>query len=209
MKMLYVFLSLFVAQFDLASPFAIRKVQAKDEVKSPFSEMSKTVPESTESKAHPFLTMDGRKTPSETSSMGYNQANSLENHHEAQLRRSSTDRTKRESPEMTVEQADKGCRREDLLVNSSVLGLPASFIRPESFNAYQCRGLCSLTHGMAFTTHSLLEAFVNKEGNKTDGEGCCVPTKLRPLSFIYYVKEHEVFERYTFKDLIIEECGCY
>jgi len=75
MKMLYVFLSLFVAQFDLASPFAIRKVQAKDEVKSPFSEMSKTVPESTESKAHPFLTMDGRKTPSETSSMGYNQAN--------------------------------------------------------------------------------------------------------------------------------------
>ena len=75
MKMLYVFLSLFVAQFVMASPFTIRKEQTKNEMKSLFSEISKTVPESTESKAHPFLTKDGRKTPSEASSMGYNQAN--------------------------------------------------------------------------------------------------------------------------------------
>ena len=110
---------------------------------------------------------------------------------------------------MKAEQAVKGCRREDLLVNLTELGMSVKYIRPKSFNAYQCRGQCSLTQGRPFTPHSLLEAFVNKEGNKTDGEGCCVPTKLRPLSLIYYVKEHGMFERHTFKDMIIEECGCY
>ena len=125
------------------------------------------------------------------------------------MRGYSSERAKRNSPPKEAKQAIKGCRKEDLFVNTSDLGLSAKFVRPESFNAYQCRGKCSLTQGKTFTSHSLLEAFVNKKGNKTDGEGCCVPTKLRPLSFIYYVKEQEMFEQRTFQDMIIEECGCY
>ena len=96
-----------------------------------------------------------------------------------------------------------------MIVNASDLGLSAKFIRPESFNAYQCRGKCSLTQGKTFIPHSLLEAFVNKKGIKTDGEGCCVPTKVQPMSVIYYVEELGIFERHTFLDMIIEECGCY
>ena len=122
---------------------------------------------------------------------------------------SSSDRAKCNGPPKNAKQAINGCRKEDLHVNTSDLGLSAKFIRPESFNAYQCRGKCSLTQGKTFTLHSLLEAFVNKRGIKTDGDGCCVPTKLRPLSVIYYVEERGFFERYTFQDLIIEEGGCY
>lgn len=74
MKMLYVFLSLFAAQFVLASPLMIRKEQTEDGVKTLFSEISKTASESTESKTHPFLTMEGQLASSEASSMGYNLA---------------------------------------------------------------------------------------------------------------------------------------
>ena len=94
-------------------------------------------------------------------------------------------------------------------MNTSDLGLHTKFIRPESFNAYQCRGKCSLTQGKPFTLHSLLEAFVNKKGKKTDGDGCCVPTKMRPLSVIYYNEEGGFYELRSFRDMIIDECGCY
>ena len=66
-----------------------------------------------------------------------------------------------------------------------------------------------MTQWKKFTPHSLLEAFVNKKSFKTDGEGCCVPTKLRPLTVIYYDEERGVFVLRTFQDLIVEECGCY
>ncbi|XP_020614137.1 dorsalin-1-like [Orbicella faveolata] len=209
MKMLYVFFLLFTSQFALASSFKIIKEQTENGMKTLLSEMRKTASESTKSNIHPFLTMEGQKVPSGASSVGHNQAKSLEDHAAVQLRGSSTKRTKRESPQSKADQAVNGCRKEDLLVNTSDLGLSAKFIRPESFNAYQCRGKCSLTQGNTFTLHSLLEAFVNKKGNKADGEGCCVPTKLRSLSVIYYAKEHGIFERRTFQDMIIEECGCY
>ena len=51
----------------------IRKEQTENGVRTLFSEISKTAPEYTESKTHPFLIMEGQKAPSEASSMGHNQ----------------------------------------------------------------------------------------------------------------------------------------
>ena len=102
-----------------------------------------------------------------------------------------------------------GCQKKNLLVNTSDLGFSAKLIEPKSFNAHQCRGKCSLEQWKTFTPHSLLVAFMSKKDIKTDGDGCCVPTKVGPLTVIYYDEEREFFERRTFQDLIIEECGCY
>ena len=115
----------------------------------------------------------------------------------------------RGSSKKAKQAAATGCRKEDLLVNTSDLGLSAKFIEPKSFNAHQCRGKCSLAQWNTFTPHSLLVAFMNKNSNKTDGDRCCVPTKVRPLTVIYYDEEREFFQRRTFQDLIIEECECY
>ena len=71
---MYVFLLLFASQFDLASPFKIRKEQTDNGVKTLFLEITKTASESTESKTNPILTMEGQKVPIEASSMGHNQA---------------------------------------------------------------------------------------------------------------------------------------
>ena len=72
--MLYVFFLLFASQFVLASSVKIRKEQTENGMKTLLLEKSKTASESTKSKTHPFLIMEGQKAPSGVSSLGHNQA---------------------------------------------------------------------------------------------------------------------------------------
>ncbi len=111
---------------------------------------------------------------------------------------------------MKPEQEDNGCRKVDFIVHTKDFGSSTKSIRPESFNAYQCKGKCSLTPKKKFVNHSLLKAFLKiKKGIKTDGEACCIPTKLRPMSFIYHSEERGSLVMDTYQDMIVEECGCY
>ena len=52
----------------------IKKEQVKNGVESLSSEINKTASESSDPKTHPFLIMEGQKTPNETCSLGHNQA---------------------------------------------------------------------------------------------------------------------------------------
>ena len=109
-----------------------------------------------------------------------------------------------------AEHEGDACRKVDMLIHTADLGLSPKFTKPESFNAYQCRGQCSLTQRNNFVNHSLMKVLMkNGKGIKTDSEACCVPTKLRPMSFIYYVEERESFVTRTYQDMIVEECGCF
>ena len=96
-----------------------------------------------------------------------------------------------------------------MIVNSTELDLPTKFIRPKSFNAYQCKGNCSLTQPGKYIIHSLMKDYLEeKKGIEADSDACCVPTKLRPMTFIYHV-ENLGFVNRTFDNMIVEECGCY
>ena len=109
-----------------------------------------------------------------------------------------------------TEGEDDACRKVDMIVHSADLGLSDKFIRPESFNAYQCKGRCSLSQPEKWVLHSLVMRFLKeKKGTKTDGQACCIPTKMRPMTFINYVGNHGSFVMRTFKNMIVEECGCY
>ncbi|KAL9950912.1 hypothetical protein ACROYT_G043484 [Oculina patagonica] len=112
-------------------------------------------------------------------------------------------------PAKTEDEVD-ACRKMDMIVHTADLSLSTKVIGPESFNAYQCKGQCSLSQKNKFVTpHSLLMAVLKeRNGNKTDGEACCVPTKLRPMSFTYYLARRGMFVMHTFKEMIVEECGC-
>ena len=74
MKMLYLLLSLFASQLLLASPFMIRKAQTESGVKTVPTEITKTPPESTDPKAHPYLTMERPEARSKASSLRRYQA---------------------------------------------------------------------------------------------------------------------------------------
>ncbi|KAL9979115.1 hypothetical protein ACROYT_G016727 [Oculina patagonica] len=203
MTMLYLFLSLFASQLFFVTPLVIGKEQAENgEEPSPF-ELNKTLSESTDPKTPPMFRhgMKEQEAPAKASSFQDFQAEYPDAHAE---------RTKRNIQPKKPEQEDNGCRKVDLIVHTKDFGSSTKSVRPEIFNAYQCKGKCSLTPQKKFINNSLLKAFLKKKkGVKTDGEACCVPTKLRPMSFVYYVEERGSFTMSTYQDMIVEECGCY
>ena len=72
---------------------------------------------------------------------------------------------------------------EDMIVNSTELGLPTKFIRPKSFNAYQCKGICSLQQRGKYIIHSLMKGYLEeKKGIKADYSYTDqFPDKLYPI----------------------------
>ena len=94
-----------------------------------------------------------------------------------------------------------------MIVNTADLGFLDTIIAPAKFNAYQCKGKCSSTQRKKSVNHSLLKALMEKKKG-IEGEACCVPTKLRPMSFLY-IDEHGMVVMRKYNDMIVEECGCY
>jgi growth differentiation factor 1/3 len=46
-----------------------------------------------------------------------------------------------------------------------------------------------------------------KTGIKIDDKACCVPTKLGPISTLFFEKNGNVVLK-KFDDMVVEECGC-
>ncbi|KAJ7380990.1 hypothetical protein OS493_004584 [Desmophyllum pertusum] len=217
MTMLYLLLSLLASQLFLVSPSLIGKEQVENRQEpSPSSVVNRTASESDGPKTPPYLLkiyqnviIKGHKAHGEAPSFQSFQAKSPAIHTEVEIKGSSPDTTKRHTPPAKVEEEVDGCQKEDMIVHTADLGLFAKVIKPESFNAFQCKGRCSLTQRKKFINHSLLKAIVKKKkGIKTEGEACCVPTKLRPKYFLFYIENRGYVIR-TFKDMIVEDCGCY
>ena len=74
-------------------------------------------------------------------------------------------KAKRDFPSKNDEHEAGGCRKVDMMVNSSDLGLFVSVLYPQNFNAYQCRGKCDLKQRHKFINHSLVKAFLLKDVN--------------------------------------------
>ena len=100
------------------------------------------------------------------------------------------------------------CRKVGLYLEFTELGLSDEIISPSGFNAYQCKGKCSSTQGKTFPNRSSLMALLEeKKGIKIEGEPCCVPTKLAPISVLIFDKNENVVLK-KFDDMVVKECGC-
>ena len=117
-----------------------------------------------------------------------------------------TPRLHGEIPSEKGEHKVDNCRRVSLYVDFIDLGLSDTINAPSGYNAYQCKGKCSTTQKF-LNRALLLDLMEKKKGIKTEGEACCVPTKLQPLS-ILTVDERENVVLRTFEDMVVEECGC-
>ena len=124
---------------------------------------------------------------------------------------STTPRTNGTIPPQNAEHEVDTCGKVDLFVQFADLGFNTTLIYPRAsgFNAYQCKGECSATQRKKFSNRSLLMALMEKKkGLKTAREVCCVPTKLRPLSVLYFHPSNEYLLQKTFDGMVVEECGC-
>ncbi|KAI3365188.1 hypothetical protein L3Q82_010283 [Scortum barcoo] len=125
-------------------------------------------------------------------------------------------RSKRGQREQTVRspQASKRgnekslCRRVDLHVDFNQIGWGSWIIFPKRYNAYRCEGSCPgpLGEDMNPTNHAYMQSLLKHYHPDQVATPCCAPTKMSPLSMLYY-ENGEMLLRHH-EDMIVDECGC-
>jgi nodal len=116
-------------------------------------------------------------------------------------------RDKRASERRAQLGARKLCQRHDFDIDFADIGWDKWIIYPKRYNAYYCMGRCPTPVEKSYspTNHAILQGLI-RLGNTIIPRPCCVPTKLRPLSMLYYEYDEIVVRQH--EDMIATECGC-
>lgn len=83
------------------------------------------------------------------------------------------------------------------------------YIAPKSFQAYRCSGECPfpIPNHMDPTMHAIIQRIMNSIEPNTWPPPCCVPTKLRSISVLYF-DEDNLVKKKEMEGVVTEKCGC-
>lgn len=105
------------------------------------------------------------------------------------------------------------CCRRQFHVNFRDIGWSDWIIAPSGYHANYCEGECpshvaslggsSLSFHSAVINHYRLRGYSPFQGMRS----CCVPTRLRAMSMLYYNEEQKIIKK-DIHNMIVEECGC-
>ncbi|XP_029383974.1 nodal-related 2 [Echeneis naucrates] len=100
------------------------------------------------------------------------------------------------------------CRRVNLHVDFNQIGWGSWIIFPKRYNAYRCEGSCPGPLGEVLnpTNHAYMQSLLKHYHPERVASPCCAPTKMSPLSMLYY-ENGEMLLRHH-EDMIVDECGC-
>lgn len=100
------------------------------------------------------------------------------------------------------------CKLHKFKVDFDLIGWGPWIVHPKKFNARVCFGQCPapITHEFTPTNHAMLQTLMRMKRPLSAPEPCCVPTKLRPLSMLYFEYDDIVVRHH--QDMIAAECGC-
>ncbi|XP_017291550.1 nodal-related 2 [Kryptolebias marmoratus] len=100
------------------------------------------------------------------------------------------------------------CRRVDLEVDFKLIGWASWIIFPKKYNAYRCEGSCTgpLGEDLNPTNHAYMQSLLKHYHPERVVTPCCAPTKMSPLSMLYY-ENGEMLLRHH-EDMVVDECGC-
>ncbi|XP_077978792.1 uncharacterized protein LOC144434213 [Glandiceps talaboti] len=99
------------------------------------------------------------------------------------------------------------CCKSQLYVSFEELHWESWILLPKGFNTSFCTGSCVPVHipGSDDVEKSYFWHQTNLKHSEKNT--CCGPTKLKPLT-ILYIDNEGTFNLVTFKDFIVDECGC-
>lgn len=83
-------------------------------------------------------------------------------------------------------------------------------IAPDGYDAYYCSGECNfpLNIRMNATNHAIVQALVHLMKPNEVPKPSCTPTKLSPISVLYFLDDSKVVLK-KYKNMVINSCGCH
>ncbi|NWZ39531.1 INHBC protein, partial [Brachypodius atriceps] len=103
------------------------------------------------------------------------------------------------------------CCRKDYYVDFRDIGWNDWIIKPEGYQINYCVGQCPLhvagSPGMASSFHTAVFNLVKANNIQASGHSCCVPTRRRPLSILYFDRNSNIVKT-DIPDMIVDACGC-
>ncbi|XP_071250696.1 nodal-related 2 [Salvelinus alpinus] len=100
------------------------------------------------------------------------------------------------------------CGRVDMHVDFNQIGWGSWIVFPKMYNAYRCEGICPspLGEDLNPTNHAYMQSLLKHYHAERVPSACCAPTKMSPLSMLYY-ENGEMLLRHH-EDMVVDECGC-
>ena len=83
-------------------------------------------------------------------------------------------------------------------------------IAPNGYDAFYCSGECNfpLNAHMNATNHAIVQTLVHLMNPSQVPKPCCAPTKLSPISVLYFLDESNVILK-KYKNMVVKSCGCH
>ncbi|KAF3702197.1 Nodal -like protein 2-A Nodal-related protein 2-A Xnr-2-A [Channa argus] len=110
-----------------------------------------------------------------------------------------------------TEEVKKGhlCKKVDMWVDFEKIGWSEWIVYPKRYNAYRCDGSCPRPVDENFnpTNHAYMQSLTNLHNPDKVPCPSCVPTRLSPLSMLYYENGKLVMRNHD--NMVAEECGCH
>ncbi|XP_005100176.1 uncharacterized protein LOC101854803 [Aplysia californica] len=102
------------------------------------------------------------------------------------------------------------CRRVEMYVDFGKIKWDKLIIFPRGYQAFECRGKCytPISKYLTPTNHAIIQTKVHASYPKQASRACCVPTRLDPISILYWDEHGEIKYEYTYHEMVATECGC-
>ncbi|KAJ8013567.1 hypothetical protein DPEC_G00031110 [Dallia pectoralis] len=80
------------------------------------------------------------------------------------------------------------CQKVDMHVDFNLIGWGSWIVFPKKYNAYRCEGTCPSPVGENLnpTNHAYMQSLLKHYHPERVPSACCAPTKMSPLSMLYY-----------------------